>query len=154
MRAVVVTSIAGAIVAGFVVVLVVRYAARNPDDANLGSREFEVGRADRLAGRISQQREPLLFKDPLTAQPGREVYVQHIGASPDDGWLAIEAYAPGSPREVRCILKWERESRRFRDPCGSKTFARDGEGLVTYPGRVDTRGVVVIDLRRTGGVPK
>lgn len=145
-RAIVVSSLFGLVIAAAVVFLVVRYASSRPDEVNLGDRVFEVGRADRLARRITEQREPFLFKDPLNRE--RELYVQHLGRDPKKGWLAFEAYAPGAARELRCLLDWDRRERRFRNPCGQPaTFAEDGSGLVSYEAKVDDSGIVVVDLR-------
>lgn len=145
-RAVVVTSLVALVFAGVVVAGVVRFASQRPDEVNLGDKRFVVGRADRFADRIDEQRTPILFKDPLTSRPGRELYVQHLGEDDEEGWLAIEAYAPGQ-RRLECILDWERDAQRFRDPCSDRTYPGDGTGLRTYPGTVDDRGAVVIDLR-------
>jgi len=62
------------------------------------------------------------------------------------GWIAIEAYAPDAPREVRCILRWRKATREFADPCGGSVYPADGTGLRTYPGTVTANGVVEIDL--------
>lgn len=146
MRAVVVTSLVALAFAAVVVAGVVRFASQRPEEVNLGDKRFVVGRADRFADRIDEQRTPILFKDPLTSRPGRELYVQHLGRDDEEGWLAIEAYAPGQ-RRLECLLAWERDTQRFRDPCSDRTYPGDGTGLRTYPGRVDDRGAVVIDLR-------
>jgi hypothetical protein len=150
-QAIVVSSILGFAVAAAVVFLVVRYASSRPDEVNLGDRVFEVGRADRLARRITEQREPFLFKDPLNRE--RELYVQHLGRDSKKGWLAFEAYAPEAPRELRCLLDWQPNERRFRNPCGQPTsFPEDGAGLVSYEAKVNDSNIVVVDLRtRTEG---
>jgi hypothetical protein len=109
-------------------------------------KRFVVGRADRFAERIAEQGAPILFKDPLTSAPGRELYVQHLGDDEKEGWLAIEAYAPGE-RELDCLLSWDRKTAEFVDPCTKARFPADGAGLTTYPGEVDDRTAVVIDLR-------
>ncbi len=148
-RIVVTASVAGVAVAAVLMFLVVRFASQRPDEANLGDKVFSFD-APRLARQIEQQREPLLFKDPLTSRPGREVYVQHLGRDPRRGWIAIDAYAPGQPREIGCILDWEPDPGHFRDLCSptQKTFPADGSGLRTYPTEVDEQGkVVTIDLR-------
>lgn len=149
-RALVVTSLVGVVLAAMVVAGVVMFASRRPDEVNLGDKTFVVGSAERFADRISEQRTPILFKDPLTSRPGREVYVQHLGPGHKEGWLAIEAYAPGR-RRLECILRWERGAQRFRDPCSQRTYPSDGGGLRTYAGKVDESGKVVIDLRTDRG---
>jgi hypothetical protein len=141
-------SIAGVVVAALLTWLVVNLAARQPDKVNLGDDTFVVGRAARLAARIDEERAPFLFKDPLTSRPGREVYVQHVGRDDEQGWLAIEAYAPGSPRELRCILRWDAGRRVFTDPCaGGAAYPADGRGLRTYPATVRKDGQVEVNLR-------
>jgi hypothetical protein len=129
---------------------VVQFVSQRPDQANLGDRVFAVGNAKRLAKVIAQDREPFLFKDPLTSRPGREVFVQHLGGDPLEGWIAMSAYAPDAPKEVRCILRWDRPTQEFRDPCGQQTFPADGTGLITYPAKVEGGGddaKVIVDLR-------
>ena len=142
--------VAAAVVAvaltALLVAFVVRFASQRPDDVNLGRDRFEVGRSDVFARAIRRD-GPILFKDPLTSRPGREIYVQHLGDDEAEGWLALDAYAPGAPREERCILEWDRDDRVFRDPCGDATVAEDGAGVRTYPGEVDDRRAVIIDLR-------
>ena len=148
-KAIVAASLVGVAVTVLLVVFVVRFASERPDEVNLGPQEFEVGRADVFARAIERD-GPILFKDPLTSRPGREIYVQHLGDDEDDGWFALDAYASGAPREERCILEWDASDDVFRDPCGDAEVPADGDGVRTYPGEVDDRGAVVIDLRSTG----
>jgi hypothetical protein len=153
-RLAVTLSIVGVVAASVLVWLVTDFAAERPDEVNLGDDTFVVGDAKRLAARIDQQREPFLFKDPLTSKPGREVYVQHVGRDHRRGWVAIEAYAPGAPRSLRCILRWDQPQRSFVDPCapddGMAAYPADGTGLRTYPAKVNADGDVEVDLRATG----
>ncbi|MBW3615939.1 MAG: hypothetical protein KY439_11635 [Actinobacteria bacterium] len=146
-RAIVAASLAGVAVAAVLMALVVRFASQRPDEVELGAKVLRFD-ARRLARDIEQQNEPLLFKDPLTSRPGREVYVQHLGADPKKGWVTIDAYAPGQRRDIACILDWQRDTRQFRDPCSDppRTFPADGSGLPTYPTTVDGNAVIV-DLR-------
>ena len=145
-RALVVTSVAALAAIGELVAFVVQFASRRPDDVNLGDKRFVVGRADRFAERIEEQGSPILFKDPLTSRPGRELYVQHLGNDENEGWLAVEAYAPGQ-RKLECLLTWDTRTDEFVDPCSKARFPADGTGLTVYPGEVDDRTAVVIDLR-------
>ncbi len=128
--------------AALLVFFVVRFASENPEEANLGSSVFRFD-AERLAREIDE-RGPSLFKDPLTARPGREVYIQHVGADPGRGWAAIRAYA--SRADLDCLLRWDGGGRRFVDPCTGATYPPDGRGLTTYPVTVEG-GTVVVDLR-------
>lgn len=142
----VVVSLAALACAGVLVWFVVNFAAANPEEVNLGDRVFEVGNAERLAERLSEDREPLLFKDPLSRGPGRELYVHHTGGDPEKGWIAVEAYAPGDPHEIRCLLRWDRAEQEFVSPCSGRRFRADADDLVHHPVEVDD-GTVKVDLR-------
>ncbi|MGH9281302.1 MAG: hypothetical protein ACRD0S_00025 [Acidimicrobiales bacterium] len=120
---------------------VVRFASENPDKADLGDPIFQVGRAERLAREIDE-RGPFLFQDPLSRGRGRNLYVQHLGDDPADGWLAVEARLPDRPD---CVVAWDREVEAFVD-CDGERYPGDGGGLRTYPGTV-AGGQVSIDLR-------
>ena len=145
-RAVVGTSIAAVVATGVLVAFVVQFASERPDEVNLGDKRFVVGRSDRFAERIEEQGSPILFKDPLTSKPGRELYVQHLGDDEKEGWFAVEAYSPGE-RKLECLLTWDTKTDEFVDPCSEERYPADGTGLVVYPGEVDDRTAVVIDLR-------
>ena len=145
-RAVVIASAVAVLVAAGLMWAVVRVASDRPDRANLGSRTFEVGKASALATAIRRD-GPFLFKDPLTSGAGRELYLQHLGDEARKGWVAIEAYAPGAPRQIRCVLRWDTTRSQFTDPCGGASFPADGTGLTTYPAVVTTKGRVEVDLR-------
>ena len=129
------------VLSAVVVWWVVQFAAENPDKANLGSRAFTVGRADRLAKEVDD-RGPFLFQDPLSAGTGRNLYIQHLGDDPDTGWSAIEARLPDDPG---CAVQWDLRQERFID-CREGEHPPDGEGLRTYAGTVEDNQVV-IDLR-------
>lgn len=152
----VVTSAVAAVFAAAILLLVVRYASRHPDNVHLGNRVFSVAKASRLAARIHDERTPFLFRDPLASRGvGREIYVQHLGADSNRGWLAFAAYAPDAPRRIECILRWDRAAARFHDPCGGADFPSNGRGLTQYPASVNAKGIVVVDLnpRTATGAP-
>lgn len=136
----------GVAATALMVFLVVRVASERPGNVKLGPDRFEVGRAEVFARAIRRD-GPILFKDPLSSRPGREIYVQHLGDDDKLGWLALDAYAPGAPRERRCIIEWDRNRRIFTDPCGGADIEADLSGVRTYVGEVDDRGAVIIDLR-------
>ncbi|MGH9156192.1 MAG: hypothetical protein ACRD1K_10255 [Acidimicrobiales bacterium] len=140
-RAVVLGSVVAAVVAAVLMFAVVRFAADNPDKANLGSPVLRLG-AGRLAAEIADG-GPVLFQDPLDRH--REVFVQHLGDDVDRGWSAIGAY--GSTVSAECLLRWDGSGQRFVDPCTGAAFPPDGAGLTTYPATVSD-GTVSVDLRR------
>ena len=120
---------------------VVRIASKNPEIANLGPEQFRFD-AERLADEIDD-RGPFLLQDPLNR--GRELYVQHTGGSPKNGWRVISAYA-GEP-DVDCLLRWHESDEEFVDPCTDESYPADGEGLETYPVEV-VDGRVEVDLKK------
>ena len=128
---------------GAVLWSVVRFASENPDKANLGSRVFNVGQAERLADEIDD-RGPFLFQDPLSSGQGRNLYIQHLSDDPSKGWSAIEARLPEDPA---CMVEWSRQRETFVD-CQGGTHPPNGGDLVTYPGTVED-GQVRVDLRTT-----
>ncbi|MGH9177956.1 MAG: hypothetical protein ACRD0N_05310 [Acidimicrobiales bacterium] len=139
--AVMVATVLAVLVSAALMWSVVRFASENPDKANLGDPVFQVGRAERLAEEIDD-RGPFLFQDPLARGGGRNLYVQHLGDDPDEGWLAVEARRPDRPA---CVVEWDLEAETFVD-CDGDRFPADGEGLTTYHGTVEG-GQVSIDLR-------
>lgn len=140
-------TLAGLAVAALLVVVAVRFAAQNPEQANLGSSVLAL-EADRVAREVAE-RGPVLFKDPLNRD--REIYLQHLGDDPDKGWVAVSAYA--SRVSIECLLRWDAGKGRFVDPCTRRTYPPDGEGLTTYPAPV-SGGVVRIDLRTPNPDPR
>jgi hypothetical protein len=144
---IVAAAVAVAVAAGMVW-LVVRFASQNPDKANLGDPVFQVGRASRLAEEVDD-RGPFLFQDPLSAGRGRNLYIQHLGDDPDEGWSAIEARLPDDPA---CAVEWDRARGEFVD-CRDGRHPADGGGLTTYRGTVDD-GQVSVDLRTGSGAAR
>ena len=139
-RALVIASLFGVLCAALLVVLVLQLT-RSPDvKVQLGDEVFEAGRAKDLAR--SANEHPLLFQ---ALVGDRDIYLQHLGRDPTQGFHAFESYAPGAPR--RCQLQWERERRVFVDPCNKREFPADGAGLRSYPVTVTEAERVVIDLR-------
>ncbi|HEX7166709.1 MAG TPA: hypothetical protein VF230_06990 [Acidimicrobiales bacterium] len=148
-KAVVIGSLVLVAISSVLTWLVVDYAAENPGEVNLpGGDRFVVGEAERFAERIREQRTPLFFKDPLTAGPGREIWVLHDGDQVDAGWYAVRAYAPDDPHELRCALEWVTVDRVFRSPCSGRTYQRDDDALTRYPAEVNADGKVEVNLRR------
>lgn len=117
------------------VFLVLRLAS-DPDVAKaVGQETFRVGNAERLAEAIGRG-GPFLFQDPLEQGGdglGRDIYLEHEGDDPEEGWSAVEVTSPGSS----CRLELDRETGRYRKPCPDNR---------RYPAEVDG-GVVVVDLR-------
>ena len=114
-------------------------------DMRLGDDVFRAGQVERLAGAIARE-GPILIPD-ASPERARDIYLQHLGETPEVGWLAFAAQSPGAERT--CLLQWEPADQEFRDPCGQRRYPADGEGLTHHPTTV-TEGELTVDLRQTG----
>lgn len=139
-RQVVVMSLIALAFAGALLFLVVQYASKNPDAANLGSEVIKLD-AERTAKQVAET-GPYALQDP---SGDRDVYLQHVGDDPEAGWVLVLAYPPGEA-DKKCAVVWDVERDRFEAPCSKRTYPPDGSGLTTYPAPVE-EGRVVIDLR-------
>jgi hypothetical protein len=101
-------------------------------DIRLGDDEFSL-RTRSVAGAIARD-GPVLYPD-ASPNRARDIYVQHLSADPDEGWLAFAAQAPGAGRE--CQLQWDNRQQSFLDPCSGRRYPADGEGLTRYAVRLD-----------------
>ncbi|MGI9120435.1 MAG: hypothetical protein ACR2G7_10020 [Acidimicrobiales bacterium] len=110
---------------------------------NLGDEVFVAGRVDRLAANIERD-GPIAFPD-ASPRRGRDIYLQHLGGAPEEGWLAFSAQASGAER--RCLLQWAPGDRVLVDPCSGSRYPADGKGLTQYRTIVEG-GVVSVDLRQ------
>ena len=147
-RSLVVVAILAVIAAALLIVFVLRLAQQPGAKVNLGSQEFDVGRAATFAPSVASK-GPLLFQ---ALRGSLDLYVQHQGTDPQHGWSAFEAHAPGAPRS--CLLQWQRGTHDFRDPCTQRAVSADGAGLDQYPVQVDANGHVIVNLRQpTGRTP-
>jgi hypothetical protein len=111
-------------------------------EVRLGSDRFDAGSAEARADSIAED-GPILLPDPSGRD--RDIYLQHIGDSPEVGWLAFDARRPGAGRE--CTLEWKADADQFVDPCDGTIVAPDGAGLIAYKVEVTDDGTVVIDFR-------
>ncbi|MDP9453183.1 MAG: hypothetical protein M3P97_07310 [Actinomycetota bacterium] len=121
-------------------------------EVRLGDDVFQAGQVERLAANVARD-GPIAIPD-ASPERARDIYLQHLGASPEVGWLAFAAQAPGAPRS--CLLQWVATERHFVDPCSGLRYPADGEGLPQYRTTV-AEGVLSVDLRQPGpagaGVP-
>jgi hypothetical protein len=137
-----------AVIFAVLVLLFVLHLARQPGaKVNLGSHEFSVGRADKIAPAIQRAKSPLLFQALRSGAP--DIYLQHLGNNPDHGWSAFAATAPGEARS--CQLRWIYARAQFDDPCTGQTYGPTGAGLDQYAVRVDPSRTVIVDLRQSTG---
>ncbi|MDP9006695.1 MAG: hypothetical protein M3N15_07270 [Actinomycetota bacterium] len=139
----VVVGVAG-VVAGLALVAGIALLARSGDiEARLGDDVFVAGQVERLSAAVRRD-GPIAFPD-ASPRRQRDLYVQHLGPGPEDGWLAFSAQAPGAER--RCLLQWLPVEEEFVDPCSGRRYPPDGEGLTQYPTVVED-GQLSVDLRQ------
>jgi len=132
----------GVVVALGIAFLVAQMASRGDVEIRLGADRFEVGSAERLADAIARDGGlPLLVPDLVGRQ--RNLYVQHLGDDPDEGWVAFGAFDPDDPS---CAVQIDREAKVLVDDCDeSITYPLDGTGLRFYPTVVED-GEVIVDI--------
>ena len=114
---------------------------RNQTAIQQGAATLSEGSAVDRAHDIARS-GPILLPDQAGGQ--RDILLQHLGASPGEGWYAFDARKPGRPRS--CTLRWNAAARHFDDPCGGASVPADGSGLVHYKVTVTRDGELVIDL--------
>lgn len=108
----------------------------------LGSAQFDAGSADQRAQAVRSD-GPILFTD--VAGGTRDIYLQHLGPTDTEGWLAFDARSSDATRD--CTLRWEPDAGHFVDPCTDAVVPPDGPGLVHYPVEVTEDGALVVDIR-------
>ena len=104
----------------------------------LGDTEFGSINADNIAAEIAEN-GPILWPD--VGNGDRDIWLQHSGESPADGWTAFDARNAGVGRE--CNVMWSATNREFADPCTGTVFPSTGEGLPQIPVFIDVRELVI-----------
>jgi hypothetical protein len=143
-RSALVVGASGVVVALVILAIVLWLSSRDDIQVRLGDDRFQDYDAESGADEIAQ-RGPILFPDP--ANRGRDIYLQHLGEDPQQGWLAFDARPPGEGRD--CFLMWNAATRELVDngKCSRPyTFPEDGTGLPQYPATVNDDDKVVVDL--------
>lgn len=115
---------------------------RNSPDLRIGDQTFRAGSAEARSKEIERD-GPILFSD-VSGRQDRDLYLQHIGDDPDEGWYAFAAQPIDRSRD--CIWEWQADEERFRAACDpALTAPADGEGLTRYHVSVD-EGALIVDL--------
>lgn len=111
-------------------------------EIRLGSDRFDAGPTESRADSIAKD-GPILLPDPSGRD--RDIYLQHLGSTPETGWLAFDARRPGAARD--CTLEWDADAAHFVDPCDATAVPADGTGLIQYEIEITDDAHVVIDFR-------
>ena len=107
----------------------------NPrNEISFGDDRLDLGAVDERIDDV-----PILLPDPVNGD--HPIWVHHVGAKPEEGWVAFDAQVDG------CPLEYDNDDKAFVDSCTKKRYPPDGKGLPQY--EVDiTRGRVIVDVRR------
>lgn len=111
-------------------------------EVKLGSDTYDAGSAESRASNIAEG-GPLLFSD--VSSGSRDIYLQHIGSDPKEGWLAFDARPNGTGRE--CTLRWNNSAKNFTNPCTNETVSAEGTGLTQYNVTITENGKVIVNLK-------
>lgn len=122
-----------------------RLASTGDVTVQLGDDTFEAGDPTEMS-RVIAADGPILYAD--AAGGRRDIWLQHTGDSPTEGWYAFDARRPGSGRD--CTLQWRPAAAVFTDPCDGTVIEAHGEGLPTYEVRIED-GELIVDLNAVGG---
>lgn len=133
--------ILGVLAIGFLVTRFDRLGGDGRTEVEVGDPVFVVGPAEDLAPVVADD-GPFLFPGPTGG--GRDLWLQHLGDEPTEGWIAFSARASGAALE--CAVEWRADDRTFVDSCDGTVYPEDGDGLVRYPVSVGPAGDVEIDL--------
>lgn len=125
----------------FLVTRLDRLSGDGEDSFQVGNPIFTVGQADDLSVAIAEQ-GPLLLQDPSGGD--LDVWVQHLGPSPERDWVAFAVRPEGAPRD--CFANWNPEDENFVDTCDDTIYNADGEGLQQYSVSVNNDGALTLNL--------
>lgn len=106
----------------------------------LGDTDFGSISAANMSAEIAEN-GPILWPD--IANGSRDIWLQHTGSNPGEGWFAFDARRTGEGRE--CNVSWSAADKNFTDPCSGDVFPEDGEGLPQIPVYID-EFTLVIDI--------
>ena len=124
-----------------VTVFVALAASRGDVEINLGDERFNAGHTERIVEAHRRGRRPARSCTRTSWAGTGNIFVQHTGDDPDEGWVAFGAFDPDDPT---CLV---RDRPRGEDPRQrvrpDVTYPLDGEGLRYYPTTRRGRPVIV-----------
>ena len=127
-----------AVVAAIVIGIVAITLGTRSNTLILGDTDFGSINADNMADEI-EENGPILWPD--IASGDRDIWLQHVGDDPGEGWTAFDARLPGQARE--CAVQWSVASRTFTGPCDGASYDESGDGLPPIPVYINVRTLVI-----------
>lgn len=124
------------VVAGLLFGMVWLASSQGDTEIVLGDRDFDAGKIGAISREISD-RGPILYSD-VGSSGRRDIIVTHLGADPEQGWLAFAARRADDPRD--CFFAWDAETQVFflttaeggSTACDTVTVDAAGTGLLQY----------------------
>lgn len=144
-RAILVAVLGVALAVGFMI-LILRLTPNDGIEVKLGDDTFEAGEPELMAEIIDRD-GPIPYLD--LVGKGRDIYLQHLGTDPLDGWYAFDVRRAGAAAD--CPLDWQGNDGDgpagiFVDRCDpSITVTADGGDLQHYPVTIED-GTLSVDL--------
>ncbi len=129
-------AVVAAIVLGFVAITLGSRSNR----LVLGDTNFSSISAANMSAEIAEN-GPILWPD--IANGTRDIWLQHTGDDPGEGWFAFDARRAGEGRE--CNVQWSITDRTFTGACSDEVFPETGDGLPQIPVYID-EFTLVIDI--------
>lgn len=122
--------------------LVAAAASRGDVEIKLGDDRFNAGQVKNIADSIDDgDGLPFLYQDLAGGQ--RNLFVQHRGDDPEEGWSAFGAFVPEDPE---CRVDIDRDRKVLVNACDEgQTFPLTGTGLRFYPVSVED-GRLYVDI--------
>lgn len=110
--------------------------------------EVTLGSASKLANEVAG-RGPIFYPD-VSGNDLRNLFVQHSGTDPKQGWVAFLVQVPGERRG--CVWEWQPRSRDFVASCdATRRLPGNALGVPHIPTRVTHNDRLVVDLTTTPG---
>lgn len=138
-RALLIALLSMGLAIGFLVVVLVSLNRTDALEIKLGDETFEAGDPDKIA-EVVDEGGPILYQ---ALVGNRDIYVQHLGETANDGWFAFDAVRPGQPRE--CFLEYQPELFQFVDTCDGTVVPEFGGDQPSYPVIIDN-DLLFVDL--------
>ncbi len=124
------------VIAGLLFGMVWLATSQGDTEIVLGDRDFDAGKTGAISREIAA-RGPILYSD-VGSSGSRDIIVTHLGADPEQGWLAFAARRADDPRD--CFFAWDGDAQAFflttaegsSTACDEVTVDAAGTGLLQY----------------------